>query len=286
MRAKIKKVIVALNRSKEGARQVEAELREILETHGVKASWAAVERASVTASRPIPVKDEEMVIVGGGDGTLLQIARRLTSKKIPLLGINLGSLGFLTSIPQNEIQCVLPRILKGDYAISSRMTLKFTVKRRDAVIKKGWALNDVVATRGSHSHMIRLTLEINGECLTEYHCDGLVITTPTGSTAYSLSAGGPIMSPATTAFAITPICAHVLTNRPLVVDAKENVQLSVPMKGHAVVLQVDGVTALKLMSGDKLEFSASDEPALLAHLPESSFYSIARQKLKWSGASF
>ncbi|MFZ5807033.1 MAG: NAD(+)/NADH kinase [Verrucomicrobiota bacterium] len=286
MRAKIKKVLVVLNSNKASARRVKTSLQEIFAQHKVRARWVtAASPASKVVMTPIPTRSEDMVIVGGGDGTLLQVARRISSKKIPLLGINLGSLGFLTSIPQDEIYTALPRVLLGDYTISRRTALSFQIYRSGRLIQQGRALNDVVMTRGNHSHMIRLNAEINGESVTQYHCDGLIFATPTGSTAYSLSAGGPILSPQASAFSITPICAHAITHRPLIVDTKEKFCVVIPSHSPAMILQTDGVAFLKLRSHDRIEFSEAKEVVLLAHLPETSFYGIVSQKLRWSGAN-
>jgi NAD+ kinase len=286
MRAKIKKVLVVLNSNKASAQGVKSNLKEIFTRHKVHATWLdAALPASKAILTPIPTHSEDMVIVGGGDGTLLQVARRIDSKKIPLLGINLGSLGFLTSIPQDEMDTALPRVLSGDYRISRRAALKFQVYRAGRLIQQGRALNDIVITRGNHSHMIRLNTEINDELVTQYHCDGLIVATPTGSTAYSLSAGGPILSPLASAFLVTPICAHAITHRPLIVDTKEKFRVVIPQRSPAIVLQADGMTCLKLRSRDRLEFSAAKDPTFLAHLPEVSFYGIVSQKLRWSGAN-
>lgn len=284
MRSKVKKVLVVLNPDKTAVRQMERELKDIFSEFGIRVRWMTAAKPT-SAIRAIKTNKEDMIIVGGGDGTLLQVARRLDSKKIPLLGINLGSLGFLTSIPKNEICCALPRVLSGDYEVSRRMALQFRVLRKGKIVKQGWALNDAIVARGNHSHMIRLNTSINDECVTQYHCDGLIFATPTGSTAYSLSAGGPVISPNTSAFSVTPICAHSITNRPLIVDDKEKIRVTIPLRSPSIVLQADGVTFLKLHSRDQIEIFAAKEPALLAHLPEANFYRIVSQKLRWSGTN-
>lgn len=286
MRAKVRSVMVAINPTKGPAQEIGKELEEILKTAGVKVRLIPMPKADTALDlQPIALHGEDMIIVGGGDGTLLQTAGRTRGSGVPLLGINLGSLGFLTSIPHYEIQSALPRALSGDYVVSERMALEFKVQREGKTVEEGWALNDVVVARGSHAHMIRLAVEVGGELLTQFHCDGVIFATPTGSTAYSLSAGGPIISPQASAFAITPICAHTLSNRPLIVAASERIHFVVPENSPPVVLQSDGVTHLKLQPSDRVEISAAKEPALLAHLPEASFYNIVRQKLRWSGAS-
>ncbi|MFH1067552.1 MAG: NAD(+)/NADH kinase [bacterium] len=286
MRAKVRSVVVAINPTKGYAQEMGKELESILKAASVRARSVPMPKVNTALDlKPIALRGEDMIIVGGGDGTLLRAARLTRGSGVPLLGINLGSLGFLTSIPHHEIHVALPRALAGDYVVSKRMALQFRVQRGGKTMKEGWALNDVVVTRGSHGHMIRLTVEVGDELLTQFHCDGLIFATPTGSTAYSLSAGGPIISPQASAFSITPICAHTLSNRPLIVAAREPMHFVVPENSPPVVLQSDGVTHLKLQPKDRVKIFAAKEPALLAHLPEASFYNIVRQKLRWSGAS-
>lgn len=287
MRAKVRSVVVVINSAKGPAREVRRELEAILRAAKIKARWVMMSKKDASADlKSLVIRNEDMVIVGGGDGTLLRVARRTKDSGVPLLGINLGSLGFLTSVPHSEIKSALARVLSGDYLVSKRMALEFEVQRGGKVVERGWALNDVVVTRGSHAHMIRLKVEVGGELLTKFHCDGLIFATPTGSTAYSLSAGGPIISPQASAFSITPICAHTLSNRPLIVAASEPMYCVVPESSPPMILQADGETHLKaLKPKDRVKIFAAKKPALLAHLPEASFYNIVSQKLKWSGAS-
>lgn len=260
----------------------------MLDEHGVRQSWEDLPKANTTAELSparFTSKRYDAVISCGGDGTLLQVARRVAHTGLPILGVNFGSLGFLTAIRDDGIERDLPRILKGAYEIHPRMAVQYHVKRQRKTVEKGWALNDVVVTRGSHSHMVRLSLHVAGEYVTDYHCDGLILATPTGSTAYSLSAGGPIISPMTHAFAITPICAHALTNRPLVVNSSRNLKLTVPEKSAPVALQVDGLSCQKLLPGDTLEISQAKKSAMLMGLKETGFFGVVREKLRWSGTN-
>jgi len=288
MRKKIHEVLVLLNRSTAGAGQVAACVEGILKKEKVSAVWMDhpfADPEAVAAMGDLRKARVDLFIVIGGDGTLLQAARRIQGSGIPILGINSGTLGFLTSLPGGEVAGVLPRILRGDFKLVPRMALNVRVIRKKKVWYHGWALNESVITRGGHSHMVRLEVRVGAEYLTSYLCDGLILATPTGSTAYSLSAGGPIISPQARAFLLNPLCAHALTNRPLVLDAADVVAVEVPLRSPALDLETDGLNCLKLEPGDRVEFSRARRPVLMACLPEANFYSVLRQKLKWSGAS-
>lgn len=278
--------MVVINPSKASFREAASELKNVLDQHKVKTIWLETGKANTTKEiHPLPLKGKkiDMVIAGGGDGTLLQTAQRMMHAQIPLLGVNLGSLGFLASIPRDAIPIVLPEILNGKYRISERMTLEYNVWRGRQRLGTGWALNDVVVARGHHSHMIRLVLRVSDQLVTEYHCDGLIVSTPTGSTAYSLAAGGPIISPKVAAFSITPICAHTLSNRPLIVDATEQLELDVPVGTPSIALHIDGLDSIHLKPNDRIIFKKAKKIVPLVQLPEEPFYTIVREKLKWSG---
>lgn len=192
MGTKIREVIVLLHPGKPGIASVRQELTRIFAEHKVKAHWVeAIKAHKLEDLKSLEKKNSgQMVIACGGDGTFLQAARLAQGGRLPILGINLGTLGFLATIPRNALVGVMPRVLKGDYTVSERLSLDFEVTREGKTVGSGWALNDVVVARGGHSHMIRLGLRLSRGHATEYHCDGLILATPTGSTAYSLSAGG------------------------------------------------------------------------------------------------
>jgi NAD+ kinase len=284
----IRNVVVILNAGKAPVASARREMEHVFQERGVRALWHITRKADRTDRLPeIPIRRGacDLILVGGGDGTILQAARQTRRSGVPLLGINLGSLGFLSAVRREEIATVLPRVLDGHYQVGERMALEFTVWRRGKKIRTGWALNDAVVARGSQSHMVRVGLEVGGAFVTEYHCDGLVIATPTGSTAYSLSAGGPIVAPTASMFVITPICAHALTNRSLVVEARDRIELSVPERGKGMVLQVDGLACMKLLPGDRVRLAGSEQNVRIAQVQGVDFYRIVRQKLKWSGAN-
>jgi NAD+ kinase len=288
MRKKIQQVTVLLNRKKSGARRLVSLIQAILKDEGVSSVWVdkyPSERKLALHYGDLETGKSEMVLALGGDGTLLNAARRTQGRKIPLLGINAGSLGFLTSFPADHLEEKLPDILQGGYFVSERQALRVELKRKGETVCRGWALNEVVINRGNHAHMVRVRVRVSGQELGQYLCDGLIVATPTGSTAYSLSAGGPILSPASEAVLITPICAHALGIRPIVISSDETVQLEVPKNCPALFLQTDGLTCARLRAGDQLLVRVASEPVLLACPGKSDFYSVLRQKLGWSGAS-
>ena len=285
---KIKRVTVLLNEDKVSARTVAARVKNILKKHDVASTWIGHpydDEHALSAIGDLSKQKSELIIVIGGDGTLLQAARRVHGSKTPLLGINAGTLGFLTSLPGEEVENALPRVLRGEYQLSDRIALSIKVVRGKKNLFMGWALNEGVITRGGHSHMVRLEVEVGGEYLTTYLCDGLLVATPTGSTAYSLSAGGPIMTPKAEAFLLNPLCAHALTNRPLVVDAGNVISVHIPENSPALDLETDGLSCLKLNPLDRIDFIKAKWVTRLAWLPETNFYTVLRQKLRWSGAS-
>jgi NAD+ kinase len=288
MRKKIQHVTVVLNRKKPEARRVVPILKRLLEKEEISAIWYdryPSERKLALNFGDIDTGPSQMVLALGGDGTLLNAARRTQNSALPILGINAGSLGFLTSLAAENLGQHLPEILKGRFLLSERQTLSVELKRKGDTVCRGWALNEVVINRGNHAHMVRVNVHISGQALGRYLCDGLIMATATGSTAYSLSAGGPILSPASDSFVITPICAHALGNRPVVISSDDIMQLQIPKASPALFLQTDGLTCARLRSGDYLEVKKSREPVRLAYPEESAFYSVLRQKLGWSGAS-
>jgi NAD+ kinase len=287
MRTPIRKVTVVVNPGKSGASAVATLLKRMFARRGVKAEWleALDARTPEASGSDLARCADDMILVIGGDGTLLQAARRSVGSGVPLLGINAGSLGFLTSIPRERVKACLPRVLEGEWETSERMALAVRVVRAGRTVVRGWALNEAVAFRGRHAHIIRLSVDVGGHHLSDYQCDGLIVATPTGSTAYSLSAGGPILSPEASALVVTPICAHALTNRPMVLDAARAVRIHVPKRSPDLALSVDGAANVELLPGDVVEVKKDGRSVDLAHLPESGFYAVLRHKLRWGGSA-
>ncbi|MEM6821851.1 MAG: NAD(+)/NADH kinase [Verrucomicrobiota bacterium] len=286
MRKKVKQVSVLVNPAKSQVANITTQLKTLFSEKEIDAVWHRDKKSSYRHTKtpePLSLPDDDMVIVLGGDGTLLQAARRTLEHQTPILGINAGSLGFLTSISGQDAIEGARRILKGDYALDHRSSLALKVFRDNKVIFEGWAMNEAVVARGQHSHLVSIDLHVGEELATSYACDGLILATPTGSTAYSVAAGGPILSPQAGVFVVTPICAHSLTNRPLVISDGVKVRFMIPEGSPGLVMHADGIQCCQLHSGDYLELSKSTHRVSLVHLPETTFYSILRQKLHWSG---
>lgn len=222
----------------------------------------------------------DMLLVLGGDGTMLAAARLAGSSGIPILGVNLGSLGFLTEITIDELYPALEKVLKGEFETEERVMLSATVMRNGVEIGKYTVLNDVVVNKGSSSRIIDLETKINGDYVTTYKADGLIVSTPTGSTAYSLSAGGPIIYPSLHAFTLTPICSHTLTNRPIIISDDSIVSISILSK-EDILLTLDGVAGPALHSGDIVEIKKADAIIHLIKSPYRNYYEVLRTKLKW-----
>ncbi len=222
----------------------------------------------------------DMVSVFGGDGTLLHAARLVGSSKVPILGVNLGALGFLTEVKLEDLHAAFEKILAGEYNLENRMMLRVEVHRGSETAAHCLALNDAVINKGAISRMIELEVSVNSQVVTVTRADGLIISTPTGSTAYSLSAGGPILYPTLEAFIITPICPHTLTNRPVVVPDDAIVDLKL-RHGSDVMLTVDGQVGLPLQPGDTLRICKAEPAVQLVQLSGSTFFKLLREKLKW-----
>ncbi|MCG3148327.1 MAG: NAD kinase [Verrucomicrobiae bacterium] len=227
----------------------------------------------------------DLIIVLGGDGTILRVARELEGATTPLLGINLGSLGFLTSVPSHDLPAAVQQVLTGAYAISQRFTIETTLLRNGHRLESHRALNDAVVSRGAFSRIVRLRVSIDDEWLTEYVCDGMIFATPTGSTAYSLSAGGPILLPQARACILTPICAHALSNRPIVAGEDSVVRCQVAGAAGELLLTIDGQVQMRMQVGDEVEVRRSPHPVRLATLTGQTYFDVLRQKLKWSGSN-
>jgi len=201
------------------------------------------------------------------------------------LGINIGSLGFLTCVSSSDYREAVEAIVSGQISLSDRVLLAVEITRGGARTAAMLALNDAVLSRGEVSRLIRLRTRVNGEALTDFNADGLVIATPTGSTAYSLSAGGPILAPQSGVFVITPICPHVLTNRSLIVEDSSVIEVEPGEPDYPIYLTIDGRSPVLLEFGSVVRIRRSDKILPLAVLPQMSFFSVVRQKLKWSGST-
>jgi NAD+ kinase len=229
------------------------------------------------------LKNVDLIISLGGDGTLLRAARLAAAEDIPVFGVNLGGLGFLTQIGIDDLEKSLEKLHQGRYFLDERMMLSCTVKRREKEIKKFTALNDVVIGKGAFARIICLATYINNDYVITYSADGLVVSTSTGSTAYSLSAGGPIVNPNINSIIITPICPHTLSARPFIIGENDQVKIKLESSEEKVMVTIDGQEGFALEPNDEVIIRKSDHKAQLITFKEKSFYAILREKLRWSG---
>ncbi len=222
----------------------------------------------------------DVVAVFGGDGTFLHAARIVASNGIPILGVNLGSLGFLAEVKLDEMRPALQNLILGSYDLEERVLLQVEVIRGGGTLTQYLALNDAVINKGAISRIIDLEVMVNDQLVTVIRADGLIVSTPTGSTAYSLSAGGPILYPTLGAFIVTPICPHTLTNRPVVVPDLARVGICL-LRGNDVMLTVDGQVGVTLEPGDRLAVRKAESCVRLVQPAGSTFFSLLREKMKW-----
>jgi len=221
----------------------------------------------------------DCLIVLGGDGTLLNSARRAAPAGIPLLGINIGRIGFLTEVEESDIFLALGKLLKGEYTVDERMMLEAKVYRGEVCVEHSIALNDAVITKGGFSRLIFLETYVNDEYVATYPADGLIIASPTGSTAYSLSAGGPLVTPALELMLITPICPHSLWARPLVIGAQARIKVNLHSRQEEVTLTMDGQYAFKLEQNDTVIITRSPFQAKFIRIINRTFFYLFRKKL-------
>ena len=225
--------------------------------------------------------DCQFVIVLGGDGTLLSAAAAIGEREIPLFAVNLGSLGFLTAITVEEIYPELERALRGEHRIGHRRMIDCSVVRNSKPVASYFALNDIVVSKSPDAQMIDLDTHVDRHFVCAYKSDGLIVATPTGSTAYSLSAGGPIIFPTVPAFAITPICPHTLTNRPVIVPDSSEIHIICRAPDGAAYLNADGKIGEHLKQGDRVVLRRSKHTLKLIRPPRLLYFDVLRQKLNW-----
>ena len=224
----------------------------------------------------------ELVVVLGGDGTLISVARLFSGREVPIVGVNLGSLGFLTEITLEELYPVLEQCLQGEHGITRRMMLEVAVTRDEVELARSVVLNDAVINKGAIARIIDLEAKVDGQFLTTFKSDGLIISTPTGSTGYSLSAGGPILQPLMHCFVITPICPHTLTNRPIVISDEAEVRIVVKSSfDEKVYLTLDGQVGVELQEGDTVTVRRADTTTPLVASRSKDYFAVLRAKLKW-----
>jgi NAD+ kinase len=226
----------------------------------------------------------DLLVVFGGDGTMLRVAREIAGSRTPMLGINIGGLGFLTAVPSPELPMALKRVWQGEFKFESRTLIQATGTFNGQPIEQR-ALNDIVISRGISSRLIELDVRVDGDSLTRYRCDGLIFSSPTGSTAYSLAAGGAVAFPTADVMALTPICPHTLTNRSLILPMSVTLEVRVITPKPSTILSADGQMACELTAGDLITIKRSRRSVRLMQLAGSSFCETLRKKLHWRGGS-
>jgi NAD+ kinase len=245
-----------------------------------EATAAAVGDASPCFSKPGLSRESDLLITFGGDGTLLSVARHAPDH-VPIIGVNMGTLGFLTEIRVEEFPAVLDRVLSGDYVGESRVAFDVTVSGPTSDGKRYRVLNDATINKAALARIIEMKVNVAGMFVSTFRADGLIVATPTGSTAYNLSAGGPIVYPTMGAVIITPICPHMLTNRPIVLPDELDIEIGIVTPNQEIVLTLDGQEGFVLTEQDRVCIRKSDQRVLLVQSPDKNYFDVLRTKLKW-----
>lgn len=239
-----------------------------------------IDGEEVVNRKHLGAKHPDFGLVLGGDGTLLSAARALAHEDVPILAVNLGSLGFLTEVPLSEMFTTLDAVDACHCPIEERSVLDATVYRGNEQLAHHFALNDVVVNKNAISRLVDFDLLIDGAFVLHYKADGVIIATPTGSTAYSLAAGGPVLMPSVASFVVTPVCPHALTHRPLVVNDKAQIELHVETGAEEAFLSIDGQVGMPLKQGDRVHCHKAAHTVKLMRVRRT-FFDVLRNKLKW-----
>lgn len=280
----MKRIGIICKHNRSEPREILQHLLPWLEEKGCEA-YVDIETASILNIRgytreEIPAR-VDVVLVLGGDGTMLSVNRLVKDRGIPVLGINLGSLGFLTEISREDIYGAIEKMLAGGFIIEERLMLRAMLKRGGEVVSDSVVLNDVVINKGALARIIDLETFIDATYVTTFKADGLIISTPTGSTAYSLSAGGPILYPTLGSIVLTPICSHTLTNRPIVLPDTATIEIRLKSVSEDVFLTLDGQTGCSLEPEDTIEIRKDEHKARLLVQAPRGYFDVLRTKLKW-----
>lgn len=275
----MKKVCVIANAGKDAAVEMTERVRSFFEKKGVSCTALLDDFSEQTSYEAVLTDDMECAVVLGGDGTLIHVAGRLAERKIPVLGINLGTLGFLAGAESAETEKVLEALIHGEYRVEERMMLETSVE--GTVF--GTALNDVVITRNGFSRIISVSIVVNQKPVCNYRGDGVIVATPTGSTGYNLSAGGPVVAPTTELFLITPICPHSLSARSILLSGEDELHLVVreekKTQDEEAIITLDGQRAKELSAEDTIVIRRSDKKAYFIQLNDRSFFDALHRKL-------
>ncbi|MEE9488168.1 MAG: NAD(+)/NADH kinase [Candidatus Brocadiales bacterium] len=274
----MKKVLIIGNTEKE---KIKNAFRDLDLWIGERAHAVFMDVAETEKTRPL---EADFAIAMGGDGTFLRVSRMVSPYGIPMIGIHLGLFGFLAELTPKDMYDNLDKVFRGEYKINTRMLLNCRLERNGVPVNESLGVNDAVVSRASLSRLVSIKLFIDGEEVATYSSDGLIVSTPLGSTAHCLAAGGPILSPEIDAFVISPICPHTLTNRPLVISGEAKVKMEVGSEGVGTGLTVDGQVFQELMPGDTISVERSGTRLKLVDAGIRSFYTVLREKLSWGGS--
>ncbi len=281
----MKKIGIIIKPRKPEAKDVLNKLITWLESHKIEAvldvDTANIVNIKSKYQKPQIASLVDMIIVLGGDGTLLSVARLTIEKGIPILGVNLGGLGFLTEVTLDELYPTLEKVINGEFIIDERMMLMTHMHRQGETLAQSPVLNDIVINHGIVARMIILDIFVNSQFVTSLRGDGLIISTPTGSTAYSLSAGGPIIHPTVSAIMLTPVCPHTLTNRPIVIPSNVKIEAILKTEDEGAMVTFDGQVGFSLKKEDIVEVHSAEARIKLIRSPEKNYYEVLRKKLKW-----
>lgn len=273
----MKHFLIYTNQMKDKEYQITGEVKRLLEEKGQQ-----VTLFSELKSGEIPVHMDAMLVLGG-DGTVLQAVRETKTEPIPLIGINLGTLGFLAQIEPAGIEEALDRLIAGDYTREERMMLQGQAVFADGSVREGFALNDIVITRNGPLQMLKLNIYVNGRFLHQYQADGVIITTPTGSTGYSLSAGGPLIAPGAKLLMLTPICPHTLNQRSIIFSSEDVIEIEIPEGRDGQMQRVsasfDGVTSAYITTGERIRIRKSEQCAEFILMNQESFLDVLNRKM-------
>ena len=273
----MKKAFVFANKAREPVLRALEDALPVLRKH------VEIEEIDLSASEGEVAGRADLAIVFGGDGSILRVARSLGANQIPTIGVNIGKFGFLAEIGPEELGCIIDSLAAGAFEVAPRMMLHCRAARDGQLLKESIGLNDVVVSRGALSRLISIGLFIDDEHVTDYNGDGLIISTPVGSTAHSLAAGGPILEADLKALTVTPICPHTLSNRPLVIPAERRVELVINPTALPVALTIDGQVYAELQPGDRIAVCKAEQEFKLIRTGSRSYYKTLREKLGWGG---
>ncbi|HXJ95739.1 MAG TPA: NAD(+)/NADH kinase [Terriglobia bacterium] len=282
----IKLVGITSKPNKIEVREIVPPLIAWLQRRGVEVLFDKETAVSVASGAEGLTRDElgsrvDLAIVLGGDGTFLATARALEGRPVPILAMNLGGLGFLTVVTRDELYPALEAVLKGSYRTESRVQIEAEVVRNECCAASFLALNDVVLNKAAIARVLDFDVWVDGLFISTYKSDGLIVSTPTGSTAYSLAAGGPVVAPSVGAFIITPICAHTLTNRPIVLSDTTTIEVAVKSEGEPAYFTVDGQVGMEVHGEDRVRIRKSTKTVEIVQPSSKNYFEVLRQKLKW-----